>query len=468
MWRQRWIRWFAAGVIPPAVLSVLRRIEKRGGEGFIVGGCMRDLMLDRSPDDWDVASSLTPEEVRSSFSRTLPTGIEHGTVTVVQGDAHVEVTTFRTEGEYSDHRRPDWVTFSRRLEDDLGRRDFTINAMAMDRRGMLHDPFGGLEDLACGRIRTVGEAAERFNEDALRMVRAVRFAAQLHFAVGEDILLAIRDNARLLRQVSVERIQYELNRILLSSQPARGLRLLQQTELLEQFWPELVEGVGVEQNPHHAYTVWEHTLGTLDAMARLCGSGLVLRLAALLHDVGKPRCLSVDDEGQRRFFNHHVVGAAIARRMLSRLRYDNQTIERTTHLIRHHMALHHYPEMKDAAIRRLINRVGLEHIDDLIQLRIADREGSGTKRGPLSRGTIRLLDRIAKVLEEDSAFSLRDLAVDGNDVMEVAGIDPGPEVGEILEALLDEVLEDPSLNTEPVLRQRIRDMVESGDAEVRE
>ncbi|MFO8059797.1 MAG: HD domain-containing protein, partial [Bacillota bacterium] len=388
--------------------------------------------------------------------------VEHGTVTVISGGRSVEVTTFRTEGEYSDHRHPDWVRFAERLEDDLSRRDFTFNAMALDRGGRLVDPFDGVADLARRLIRTVGEPRERFNEDGLRMMRAVRFCAQLGFSIDEPVIESARDNARLLRGVSAERIRGELDRLLLSEDAAVGVRLLHETRLLEQFWPELTEGVGVEQNYHHAHTVWEHSLAALQSMAGQRGTGLVLRLAALLHDVAKPRCLSTGEGGSRHFYNHQVVGAAVARRMLKRLKYDNRTVDRVVHLVRHHMALHHYPDMKDSAIRRLINRVGVENMDDLIKLRIADREGSGTKHTPLSRGTMHLLRRIERVLAEDSAFSLGDLAVNGNDVMRVAGIEPGPAVGKILNRLLDEVLEDPAMNTRPALEERIRELFEDG------
>ncbi len=457
--RKEWLKRFCTAVIPDQVRQVLSRLNRAGERAYIVGGCVRDLLIQRCPGDWDLASSAPPHKIQNLFGHTIPTGIEHGTVTIILDGEHIEVTTFRTEGEYSDHRRPDWVEFSRRLCDDLSRRDFTINAMAMDRHGGIRDPFAGMHDLARRLLRTVGAPRERFSEDALRMMRAVRFAAQLGFDIDADTLAAIKDNAQLLNEVAAERIRQEFDKLLTSPQPAWGVKLLGETRLLEQFWPELAESIGVEQNLHHAFTVWEHSLGTLSAMAQR-DDRLQLRLAALLHDVGKPRCLSEDEDGHRHFYNHHVVGAAVARRMLQRLRYDNRTIDAVTHLIRHHMALHHYPDMKDAAIRRLINRVDVENIDDLIQLRIADRLGSGTKDTPLSRGAKHLLKRIENVLAEDAAFGLKDLAVDGNDVMQIADLKPGPAVGRILHQLLDEVLENPSLNTDPALRQRILDMVD--------
>ncbi len=460
--RQLWIRQFAPALIPQEVSHVLRVLDSSGERSYVVGGCVRDLLLQREPGDWDLASSARPGKVRQLFCRTIPTGVEHGTVTVLRNEHHIEVTTFRTEGSYSDHRRPDWVRFTNHLEDDLGRRDFTINAMAMDRCGGLYDPYHGLRAMACKSIQTVGKPAKRFSEDALRMMRAVRFAAELDFDIEKRTEQAIRCNCQLLEEVAPERIRQELDRLMLSAKPAWGIRLMARTGLLQQFWPELMEGQGVVQNIHHAHTVWEHSVQTLSAMARRSDS-LKMRLAALLHDVAKPRCMSADEDGSRHFYNHHVVGAAVARRMLQRLRYDNRTTDGVTHLIRHHMALHHYPQMKDAAIRRLINRVGVANISDLVQLRIADRLGSGTKDTPLSRGARRLLDRIDRVLTEDAAFGLGDLAVDGNDVMLQGGLDPGPEVGRVLETLLDEVLENPSLNTRPALIQRIRELTDGSD-----
>ncbi|MFO7941625.1 MAG: HD domain-containing protein [Bacillota bacterium] len=460
LWRRLWLRWFAPSAIPEPVRRVLVGIEESGGEAVVVGGCVRDLLMGRIPDDWDVATSLAPQRVRRIFPRTVPTGIDHGTVTVLSGDYGVEVTTYRTEGEYTDRRRPDWVAFSTDLREDLARRDFTFNAMALTRTGRLIDPFGGLEDLARRRIVTVGAARDRFSEDALRMVRAVRFAAQLDVDLDREIREACSEMSELLDSVSRERIRSELDRILMSQNPARGVELLQSTGLLERFWPELTQGVGVDQNKHHAFTVWEHSLLALNAMGEMEGTDLALRLAALLHDVAKPDTLEVDAEGERHFHNHQVVGEAIARRLLRRLRYDKKTTQRVVHLIRHHMALHHYPQMKDSAIRRLINRVGLENIGDLVKLRVADRAGSGTKEKPLSKGTMHLLDRINRVLEEDAAFGLKDLAVDGTDVMRVTGLSTGPAVGRILETLLDEVLEDPSMNQKPVLERRIEELAE--------
>jgi len=441
-------------LVPAAVRRVLLQLARAGHQACLVGGCVRDLLLGRPPTDWDVATDARPEQVQALFPRTRPTGIAHGTVTVLAGRRPVEVTTFRTEGAYSDRRRPDWVDFTDRLDLDLARRDFTINALALDHRGRLHDPFGGAADLIAGVVRAVGDPAARFDEDALRMLRAVRFAAQLEFRIEPATLAAIRGHAALLDHVSAERIRDEFNKLLLAPRPVPALEILRETGLLERFLPELLEGVGVAQNVHHAFTVWEHNILACQHAEPV----LTLRLAALLHDVEKPRCLTVDAQGNRHFYHHEVVGAQMADAILRRLRYDNATREKVVHLVRHHLALHHYPDMSDAAVRRLIRRIGLEHLDDLIALRIADRRASGTKRSDLSRGTRLLLRRIEQVLAEDAAFGLKDLKIDGHDVMRILEIPPGPLVGRVLNAVLERVLEDPALNEPEILADLVREL----------
>lgn len=434
-------------LVPPGALEVMARLEAAGHQAYLVGGCVRDLVMDRRPHDWDVATDARPAQVRRLFPRVRPTGVRHGTVTVVTPTVDVEVTTFRVEGPYSDRRRPDHVTFVARIEDDLARRDFTINAMAADARGRLVDPFGGRRDLFLHRlVRAVGDPAARFSEDALRMLRAVRLAAELGLDVEQATYAAIAEHAHLLEHVSAERIRDEFSRILLARRPDVALERLRETGLLRVFLPELLEGVGFAQNIHHAHDVWTHLLLT----TRHVPARLDLRLAALFHDIAKPRTAS-DQNGERHFFHHERVGAEIAASVLKRLRFDNRVTERVTHLVRHHMALHYQPGMTDAAVRRLIGRIGLEWLEDLLVLRRADRIASGKKRGPVSRGTRRLLEHIERVLQEDAAFSLKDLAIDGHDVMRIAGIGPGPEVGRILKACLEAVLEDPERNTPEAL-----------------
>ena len=443
--------------MPRHVRYVVFTLRAHGFEAFAVGGAVRDLLLGRGPEDWDVATSGEPRYVLSIFPRVVPAGLKHGTVTVVTPAGGVDVTTYRVEGPYSDFRRPDTVRFTDSLRQDLGRRDFTINALALGPDGRVVDLFGGLADLARGIVRAVGDPAARFSEDALRMMRAVRLTAELGFSLDPDTSAAIRDNAALLGRIAVERVRQELDRCLLGPDPARALELLRSLGLLKEIIPELLEGVGFEQNEYHAYTVWEHTLLTVQAVPAV----LRLRLAALLHDVAKPRTLTVED-GRRHFYNHEKVGAAMARAILARLRYDRNTVAKVCHLVLNHMALHWQPGMKDAGVRRLINRVGPENIPDLLQLRRADRQASGTKEGPLGPGTAALLARVQRVMRRDRAFTVADLAVNGDDVMRVARIGPGPEVGLILRRLLEEVLEDPSLNEKSRLEARIAEMVHPG------
>ena len=447
----------ARPLFPVEVRRVLDTLAARGYAAHIVGGPVRDLLMGQSPKDWDVATAAPPEAVRSTFPHTVPTGIKHGTVTVLSGDRQMEVTTYRVESGYADFRHPDKVVFVRTLREDLARRDFTINAMALDRRGRLYDYFGGRADLAAGLIRAVGNPVERFTEDALRMMRAIRFAAQLGFHIAPPTFAAIEEKNELLEHVSAERIRDEFSKLLVSGQPARGLEMLRESGLLARFIPELLEGVGFEQNEHHAYSVWEHEVIATATMP----PQLHLRLAALLHDVAKPACLSLEG-GDRHFFDHERVGAKMAGVILRRLKYDNAVTGQVVHLIRHHMALHYNSNMKDPAIRRLIHRVGLEYMSDLLELRRADRAASGTKPGPVSKGTLRLLARIESVLAEDAAFGLKDLAIDGNDVMRVAGLGPGQHIGRILKELLDAVLEDPSLNTREQLETMARALATRG------
>ncbi len=450
-------------VMPRYVRYVVSTLRTHGFEAFAVGGAVRDRLLGREPEDWDVATSAEPRYVVSVFPRAIPTGARHGTVTVLPPDGPrssaraVDVTTYRIEGPYSDLRRPDTVRFTTSLREDLGRRDFTVNALALGLDGSVVDPHGGLGDLARGVVRAVGDPARRFGEDALRLMRAVRLCAELGFELDRATARAIRTSAALIRRIAVERVRDELDHCLLSDAPERAFELLRTLGLLEHLIPELLEGVGFEQNEHHAFTVWEHTLITVASVPPV----LRLRLAALLHDAAKPRTLSIED-GRRHFFNHEKVGAEMAEAILGRLRYDRATTAQVAHLIKSHMALHWQPEMKDAAVRRLINRVGPENISDLLYLRRADRRAAGTKEGPIGLGTAALLVRIERLMKEDQAFTVSDLAVDGDDVMRVARLEPGPQVGLILKRLLEEVLEDPALNEKGRLESRIREMARPG------
>jgi putative nucleotidyltransferase with HDIG domain len=452
------IRALGASSMPRHVRMVLSELIRHNFEAYAVGGSVRDLLLGRRPGDWDVATSAAPLYVMSVFPRTIPIGLRHGTVRVVSPEGRaVDVTTYRVEGPYTDRRRPDHVQFTGCLTEDLARRDFTVNAMALSLSGRLIDPLGGLDDLARRVVRCVGEPDKRFSEDALRMLRAVRLTAELGFDLDQPTAQAIQRQAHLIASISVERVRDELDRCLLSPRPDRALDDLRSLRLLEHIVPELLEGVGFEQNEHHAHTVWEHTLAAVVNTPPV----LHLRLAALLHDVVKPRTLSIEN-GRRHFFGHEKSGAELAAEAMTRLRYDRAMVARVTHLVRHHMAFCGPPEMKDAAVRRLINRVGRENIADLIELKRADRRAAGTSGGARGLGTSALLVRIARLAREEQAFTLRDLSVDGKDVIRVAKIAPGPQVGLILRRLLEEVLEDPSLNDKNRLEERIREMARPG------
>ncbi len=353
----------------------------------------------------------------------------------------MEITAYRTEGPYTDGRHPDWVRFGASIEEDLARRDFTVNAMAFDpHAAVFADPQGGLADLSAGVIRTVGDPDARFGEDGLRPLRGARFAAVLEFSVDPATLAAMGRARAGLARVARERVRDELVKLLAAPRPSVGIEILRETGLLEDILPELLEGVGMEQNRFHAHTVYEHTLRTLDAAP---AARPVVRLAALLHDIGKPRTRVVVD-GEGTFFNHQQVGAQLSREILERLRFPRAQTEQVTHLVAEHM-FHYTPDWTDAAVRRFLRRVGTGSLDDLFSLREADAAARGGREvgaGPLEE----LRARIDAVLARSEALSVGDLALQGEDVMRALGIGPGPEVGRALAALLERVLEDPSLN----------------------
>jgi tRNA nucleotidyltransferase (CCA-adding enzyme) len=409
-------------------------------------------VLGRRPEDWDVATSARPEEVQRAFSKTIPTGIAHGTVTVILGGTSIEVTTYRGEGAYSDGRHPDRVVFGVTLDEDLARRDFTINAMAYDPvADRVVDPFGGRADLAARLIRAVGDPAARFAEDGLRVMRAVRFAATLEFGVEPATEAAIPSALGSLARVSAERVRDELLKLLGARRPSIGLEIAERTGVLGVILPELVEGVGVVQNRHHRFDVWRHTIASVDGTP----GDAIVRLGTLLHDVAKPRTAAPkpDAPGEFTFYRHDSVGAEMADAVARRLKLSNKERERVSALVAHHM-FWYSPEWSDATVRRFIRRVGPELLPDLFALRTGDVVGRGFGEDPENElGELRR--RVEKVMAEDQALSIGDLAVDGADVMRVLAVPPGPLVGETLRALLEEVLEDPELNTRERLLERL-------------
>ncbi len=444
--------------IPGYVLRIAKELHRQDYEAWVVGGSIRDLLLGKPAYDYDIATNATPDRVREIFRRTVPTGIKHGTVTVLSGADSVEVTTFRSDGKYSDARRPDSVTYAETILEDLSRRDFTINAIAYNPvADELIDPFGGRMDLERKVIRTVGDPVERFTEDGLRPYRACRFAAQLGFSVEEKTLGAISQCLESASKVSAERIRDEFIKILQSPKPSTGIELMRNCGLLGVFIPELLTGFGINQNKYHRFDIYFHNLYTCDA-ARQDNYGI--RLAALLHDIGKyyaKREIEGKGGGTKKpvFYNHEIIGAAIARRIMRRLKFSNQDIKTVDHLIRCHM-FHYTRQWTDGAVRRFIRKVGLESLDALFELRRADRIGNGLKSGE-SRSVQNLMHRIEKVLKEANAITVRDLAVNGYDIMNAFNLKPGPVVGKILNHLLEAILDDPSKNQPEILLALARD-----------
>ncbi len=427
--------------VPPCLRPIEKRFREHGFSCYLVGGAVRSLALKKKPVDFDLATDATPEQVMRIFRRVAPTGIKHGTVTILAGEHTFETTTFRTDGEYRDGRHPEDVEFTRSLEHDLRRRDFTINGMALDiRTGRLIDPHHGLDDLRDKTIRCIGEPDDRLSEDGLRLMRAVRFAAQLGFSIDEKTSAAVTRHAHRIAAVSVERIRDELQKTLLAENVYIGLRLFPDLGMLPYVLPELVPTTaalpGVDQN------VYDH----LSLTCQGAPPEPVLRFAALFHDAGKPATYKIDPESDRvTFHGHDIVSAEITEATLRRLKLPNATISQTAHLVRNHM-FQYGPDTPDTALRKLVSRVGIATIPDLIALRRADIFGkTGVYR--TSPYLDELETRLDRLCEQQTAFNVRDLAVTGNDLHEHAGIPKGPAMGQVLDFLLETVLDDPSNNT---------------------
>ncbi|MFN2520760.1 MAG: CCA tRNA nucleotidyltransferase [Candidatus Limnocylindria bacterium] len=436
--------------VPKDVASVLDRVTAAGFEAFVVGGCVRDAIRGIEPKDWDIATSALPDDVQRIFPRSLYTN-RFGTVIVRVAGHEIQVTTYRVEADYGDRRRPDAVAFTGDLTRDLSRRDFTMNAMAWRPagEGQLVDPFGGRSDLERRLIRAVGDPDERFSEDALRMLRAVRFATVLGFEIEGATAAAIARNADLARYLSGERIQQELVRILEVPRPSGAFRLMDELGLLAVICPELEECKRIPQDKAVAQDVLEHSLITLDATPP---GDLVLRLAGLLHDIGKPETFAGGH-----FHQHEFVGEAKARTILRRWKFPRQTVDQVAHLVRHHM-FWYQPDWNGSAVRRFVRKVGLEVIPALFALRRADNIGSGA-RSPRMYALEDLWQRVQEEIAHATAFSKRDLAIDGHDVMRELAVPQGPEVGRIMDALFERVTDDPELNDRETLLRLGRDIM---------
>jgi putative nucleotidyltransferase with HDIG domain len=430
--------------IHPLLKEIAAIFIRHGKQVFLVGGAVRDMFRGKEAQDWDLATDALPEEVIALFHKVIPTGIKHGTVTVRYKGYSLEVTTFRTESDYYDGRRPNKVDYARTIEEDLSRRDFTMNAIALSLpEGALVDPFGGTGDITRRIIRCVGNPRERFGEDGLRPLRAVRFASQLGFDIEETTLAAINPSLHITAKVAAERIRDELDRILISPKPSKAFLLMEKTRLLELLLPELACCRNIEQKGVHCFDVLDHSLLACDFAAQEEGS-LAVRLAALLHDIGKPATRALDDFGIWTFYQHEQVSAELSRNMLLRFRYPNEVIDAVAHLVEEHM-FHYEAIWKDAAVRRFIIRVGEEHLPDLYRLRRADAyaaTGTDLPRDFL----VPLIARVDAVLAGSRAFSLKDLQINGKDLQNI-GVKPGPYMGIILRELLETVVDDPALNS---------------------
>ena len=429
--------------ISAPVLEICKELRNSGEQAWVVGGCVRDTLRGQRVNDWDVATTALPEKVKKVFPRVIPTGIDHGTVTVLWKGEGYELTTLRGEGTYSDGRRPDSVTFVGSIEQDLARRDFTVNAIAYDPVDtQVVDPFGGLDDMRNEVLRAVGKPSERFQEDGLRILRGARFVATLGFELDEATEGAFRGALDTVRKVSPERVRDEGLKTRKAASPSRAFEVMRRTGILEVTYPELLEQVGCEQNQWHAYDVWNHTMHVLDES----DGDPIERVAALLHDVAKPRTRAKSEKtNDWTFYHHEKVGADMAERWLREYRFSNSERELVTGLIRHHLICYS-DEWTDAAVRRFIKRVGADNVEPLLRLGEADALGKGRNVEEELALLKELRGRVDAQIEAGGALSTGDLAIGGNEVISVLG-SAGPRVGEILRALLDKVIEDPSLNT---------------------
>ena len=452
--------------IPAPIKEIARILNTESFQCFLVGGAVRDSIMGFTPKEYDIATNAKPEDVQRIFKYTIPTGIKHGTILVILDDMHVEITTFRSDGNYSDGRHPDKVEYTASIEDDLPRRDLTINAMAYNiLDGNLIDMFDGMKDIKNKIIRSVGNPYERFTEDGLRIMRAIRFATRLNFNIEKETFDAICHSTGMLTSIAYERIREEFNGILISDNPFRGIELLRKTGILALIMPELMQGFGVAQNRFHKYDVYYHILHTIQSVEPLETEEMTLlvRLAALFHDIAKPMVQKkVSKQEEPVYYNHEVVGANVAKKVMRRLKYSNAEIDFVTLLVRQHM-FYYQDEWTDGAVRRFMKAVGIENIKPLLKLREADRLGSGNRKDKESKAIPKLLARIDKIIEEENAITVKDLKINGNDLMKEFNLKPGPIVGKILNYLLDLILDEPSLNDKEKLMEKTKLFLESNN-----
>lgn len=436
--------------LPEKVTMIIENLQMHGYEAYAVGGCVRDSILAKQPEDWDITTSAKPEEIKKLFRRTVDTGIEHGTVTVLLGRDSFEVTTYRIDGMYEDSRHPKEVIFTNKLEEDLKRRDFTINAMAYNDDVRLVDVFGGMRDLNHHRIRCVGNPMERFSEDALRILRAVRFSAQLAFPIEKETAEAIRELAPTLQNISAERIQAELVKLLVSDHPER-MQDAYELGITKIILPEWDEMVGVEQNtPHHKYDVADHTLHALKNVKK----DKILRLTMLFHDMGKPAMKTTDENGRDHFKGHALVSEEIARNVLRRLKFDNDTVKKVTRLVCYH---DYRIEATPANVRRAMNRIGVDLFPYYLAVRMADvKAQSPYHRREKIENIVAMREMYQEALINEECVTLHDLAVSGKDLIQL-GMKAGREMGSMLNELLEWVIDDPECNKKEILCEYVKE-----------
>lgn len=443
--------------IPKEVKFVIDRFRKNNLEAYVVGGCVRDLIIGVEPEDWDVATNATPREITKIFPKSFSNN-KFGTVTILTGSKNsklkeIEVTPYRIDEKYTDKRHPDKIRWAKTIKEDLARRDFTMNAIALGisgRKPEIIDPFNGQKDIKNRTIQAVGSPEKRFSEDALRMMRAVRFAAVLGFEIEKDTTEGIKKNVPWIRAISKERIRDELIKIIMAPGAADGIELLRELNLLHHILPELEEGYKVAQNKHHIYDCYKHSLLSLEYAARKKFNKYV-RTAALFHDIAKPR-VKRGKGPDATFYNHEIVGAKMTAQILSRLKFPKKEIEKIVKLVRYHLFYYNVDEVSESSVRRLVRQAGPENMDELLQVRMSDRIGSGVpKAEPYKLRHLRyVIDKASK-----DPISVRRLKVNGNDIMKTLKIKPGPQIGQILDVLLGYVLEDPKKNTKEFFKKEI-------------
>lgn len=437
--------------LPPYVETVLKRLEKNGYEAYVVGGCVRDILLGNKPNDFDIATNALPEEVEEIFKdkKIINIGKKFGTIVIYLDREKVEVTTFRSEGTYLDGRKPEKVKFLTSIEEDLSRRDFTINAIAYNRKTGFVDPFNGIKDLKMKKLTTVGNPNYRFSEDYLRIIRAVRFSCKLDFNIDKETFVAGKELSKNISKISIERVRDEFFKILLCNKPSIGIRLMEKLKILEIILPELIPSIGFKQyNPHHDKDVYNHTLCVIDNTPPI----LSIRLAALFHDIGKPFTFSRDDEGLGHFYGHDKLGVNIANKVLKRFKCPKALIEEVSILVKEHMTYHN--SFSDKGIKRLIRRVGEKNIFNLFSLQKSDRKCSNINASFYD--IIKLEEKVIKTLYKEEAFDVNHLEINGNDLINL-GYKEGKIIGDILEYLLDVVMEYPSKNKKEILKKIVVD-----------